>query len=198
MAVDVRSAFLALISTWIVLLSYRAFALRFEKTHWGKMMHNAKIGDRVRVKCLRLPIAGVESPKPRKAKTFEFTVGSREVTPGLSSGVAGMAPGDRRRLTLQPQDAFGPVLPCLIREIPRRRQSARLSLQVGKWLTHLEPISGHRERMRVVEIKDDFLVVDGNHPLAGAVIDLDVMLISVDPSAHANQSRQQFEMGGES
>lgn len=160
-------------------------------------MHNAKIGDRVRVKCLRMPIAGVEPNKQSKPKTFEFTVGSREVTPGLSTGVTGMAPGDRKRLTLQPQDGYGPVQPCLIREIPRRKLSARLSLQVGQWLTHLEPVSGHRERMRVVEIKKDVLVVDGNHPLAGAVIQLDVMLISVDPSAHANKNRQQFDMGGE-
>ena len=160
-------------------------------------MHNAKVGDRVRVKFLRLPIAGVESQQQRRAKTFEFTVGSREATPGLSKGVVGMAPGDRKRLTIPPQDAFGPVQPCLIREIPRRRLSARLSLQVGQWLTHLEPVSGLRERMRVVEIKEDVLVVDGNHPLAGAAIELDVMLISVDPSAHANKHRQQFDMGGE-
>lgn len=160
-------------------------------------MHNARIGDRVRVKCLRLPIEGGEPQKQSKSRTFEFTVGSREITPGLSKGVTGMAPGDRRRLTLEPHDAYGPVLPCLIREIPRRRFSARLSLQVGQWLTHLEPVSGIRERLRALEIKEDVLVVDGNHPLAGAVIELDVMLISVDPSAHANKTRQQFDMGGE-
>jgi FKBP-type peptidyl-prolyl cis-trans isomerase 2 len=160
-------------------------------------MHNSKIGDRVRVRCQRLPIAGVEPPTPRKAKTFEFTVGSREVTIGMSKGVTGMAPGERRKLTIQPQDAYGPVQPHLIREIPRRRLSERLKLHVGKWLTHVDPISGHRERIRVIEIGDDVLVVDGNHPLAGAVIELDVMLISVDPSPHANEHRQQFEMGGE-
>jgi len=160
-------------------------------------MHNAKLGDRVRVKCLRLPASRAESQKPRKARTFEFTVGSREVTPGLSQGVTDMAPGERKRLTLQPADAYGPVQACLIREIPRRRLSDRINLQVGKWLTHLEPVSGFRERMRVVEIKEDVLIVDGNHPLAGEVLELDVMLISVDPSAHANKERQQFEMGGE-
>ena len=160
-------------------------------------MHTAKVGDRVRVKCLRLRSAGAESKKQRKTKSLEFAVGSREVTRGLSWGVVDMAPGDRKRLTLQPQDAYGPVQPCLIREVPRRRLQERLALHVGKWLTHLEPVSGHRERMRIVEIKEDVLVVDGNHPLAGKVIELDVMLISVDPSAHANKRRQQFDMGGE-
>jgi peptidylprolyl isomerase len=161
------------------------------------MMHNAKVGDRVRVKCRRLPHATAEPQKPNKTKTFEFTVGSREVTPGLSSGVTGMAPGERKRLTLQPPEAYGPVQPCLIREIPRRRLSDRIVVNVGKRLTHFEPVSGIRERMRVVEIKEDVLVVDGNHPLAGQVIELDVLLVSVDPSPHANKSRPQYDVGGE-
>jgi FKBP-type peptidyl-prolyl cis-trans isomerase 2 len=161
-------------------------------------MHNARPGDRVRVKCRRVLNAAAEDLKPNKAKTFEFTVGSREVTHGLSRGVTGMAPGERKRLSLQPNEAYGPVQPCLIREIPRRRLSDRIVVTVGQRLTHFEPVSGIRERMRVVEIKDDVLIVDSNHPLAGQVIELDVLLISVDPSAHANESRPQFDVGGES
>jgi FKBP-type peptidyl-prolyl cis-trans isomerase 2 len=162
------------------------------------MMHHAKIGDRVRVKCRRLPPGDAGPPQPRKTRTFEFTVGGREVTPGLSKGVAGMAPGERKRLTLPPLEAFGPVQDCLIREIPRRRLSDRITVRLGQRLTHWEPVSGIRERLTVVEIRDDVLVVDGNHPLAGQVIELDVMVISVDPSAHANAGRPQFDMGGES
>lgn len=149
------------------------------------------------MKCLRIPVAGVEAQRRSNSKSFEFIVGSREVTHGLSWGVVGMAPGDHKRLTLQSQDAYGQAQPCLVREIPRRRLRERLTLRVGQWLAHIDPISGHRERMRVVEIKDDILVVDGNHPLAGTAIELDVMLISVDPSAHANKGRQQFDMGVE-
>jgi FKBP-type peptidyl-prolyl cis-trans isomerase 2 len=160
-------------------------------------MHNAKVGDRVRVQCLRLPVAGAVRQKPSKTKTFEFTVGGREVAPGLSDGVAGMAPGERKRLTLQPLEAYGPVLPCLIREIPRRRLSNRRDVQVGQRLTHVEPVSGIRQRMTVVAVNDDVLVVDGNHPLAGQVIELDVLVISVDPSSNANKSRPQFDLGGE-
>ena len=70
-------------------------------------------------------------------------------------------------------------------------------LEVGKWLTHIEPVSGLRERVRIVEVKPLSIVVDGNHPLAGEVVELDVMLISVDSSSHANKSKQQFDEGGE-
>jgi FKBP-type peptidyl-prolyl cis-trans isomerase 2 len=68
---------------------------------------------------------------------------------------------------------------------------------VGKWLTHIEPISGHRERVRIIEVNPRSIVVDGNHPLAGEVVELDVMLISVDSSSHANKAKQQFDEGGE-
>ena len=46
--------------------------------------------------------------------------------------------------------------------------------------------SGRRQRVRVVEINPDSVTVDGNHPLAGKVIELEVNLISLDSSANAN------------
>ena len=161
------------------------------------MSHKVKLGDRVRVKCLRVRNQRDARHKRRKPRTFEFTVGSREVLPGLSAGVEEMAPGDRKRLTLQPLEAYGPVQQCLIREIPRRRFPNRIALKTGKMLTRIEPVSGHREWVRIVELKLHWVVVDGNPPLAGEVVQLDVMLISVDSSSNANLNKQQFEMGGE-
>jgi FKBP-type peptidyl-prolyl cis-trans isomerase 2 len=66
-----------------------------------------------------------------------------------------------------------------------------------EWLTHVEPVSGHRERVRITEIKRNSVIVDGNHPLAGQIVELDLMLISVNSSSHANKTKQQFDVGGE-
>jgi FKBP-type peptidyl-prolyl cis-trans isomerase 2 len=38
--------------------------------------------------------------------------------------------------------------------------------------------------------------VDGNHPLAGKVIELEVSLLSLDSSADANKRNPQFDLGG--
>ena len=50
--------------------------------------------------------------KTRRSRPYrsvrEFTVGSRDVMPGISLGVVGMAPGEQKRFTLQPIDAYGP------------------------------------------------------------------------------------------
>ena len=117
---------------------------------------------------------------------------------GLSFGIAGMHQGDQKHLTLQPAEAYGAVQPRLIREIPRDRFPKQLTLRAGMQLTARDHSSGRRRRVRIVEIKPNCVLVDGNHPLAGMVIELDVLLISVDASADANRSKPQFDQGGES
>lgn len=156
-------------------------------------MHCAKLGDRVRVQYSRHQPA---TDRPNGPKVVEFTVGSRDVLRGLSLGVVDMAPGDRRRLTLQPQEAYGQVQSRLIREIPRQRFPTRLVLKVGQRLTRLNP-AGRRRQVRIVEIKPDTVVVDGNHVLAGKVVELEVTVVSVDSSSDANKRKQQFDLGGE-
>lgn len=161
-------------------------------------MHTAQIGDRVRIQYHRLRDQNVAGVKARGRNTCEFTVGSREVFTALSLGVVGMAPGDRKQLTLQPLEAYGKLQPKLVRQVPRERFPKHLDLQVGKRLTATRGIAGRRRRVTVVEIKADSVIVDGNHPLAGQVIKLEVCLISLDSSANANRTKPQFDMGSES
>ncbi len=165
-------------------------------------MHQAKMGDRVRVEYVRVRIEtngnGKALAKEPALKAVEFTVGGPEVLPGLSLGVIGMAAGDNKRLHLQPSEAFGPSIPCLIREIPRQRFPKRIRLRVGKKLSAVSKQTGRRRVVRIVKLEPGMVVVDGNHPLAGRAVVLDVRLISVDASAEANRLRPQFDVGGES
>ena len=146
-------------------------------------MTKAKLGDRVRVQYLGLLNDGTAAEKHRGRKVLEFTVGSKEVIPGISLGVVGMAKGEQKRLTLQPQDAYGAVRRKLIKEIPRQRFPTHLDLCVGKRLTSIGVTSGRRRRVQVVDIKPDTVVVDGNHPLAGKVLEVEVQLVSLHPVA---------------
>lgn len=161
-------------------------------------MHTAKLGDRVRIQYSRLPERAATPGGRHHQKTLEFTVGSRDVFRALSLSVVGMAPGDRKQLTLQPHEAYGDIRPKLIRQLPRERFPKRLALRVGKRLTVVHGIAGHRRRVTVVEIGPDLVTVDGNHPLAGKVVELEISLLSLDSSANANRGKPQFDMGGES
>jgi peptidylprolyl isomerase len=160
-------------------------------------MHTAKPGDRVRIQYSRLPERAAAPGGTRRQRTLEFIVGSRDVFPTLSFGVVGMAPGDRKQFTLQPHEAYGDVQPRLIRQIPRQKFPKHLLLHVGKRLTAVHGIAGSRRKVTVVEIQPDMVTVDGNHPLAGKVIELEVSLLTLDSSANANHSKPQFDTGGE-
>jgi len=161
-------------------------------------MHTANLGDRVRVEYVRTPEIVATTSKARVPKTCEFTVGGRDVSRSLSLGVVGMAPGDRKDLKLQPREAYGKVKRKLIRQVPRSRFPKHIELRVGKRLTAIEAATGLRRRVRVVKIGPDSVLLDGNHPLAGKVVELEICLISIDSSSDANRSKPQFDMGGES
>lgn len=163
-------------------------------------MTTAKLGDRVRVQYARVTpsrAAPSQTTSVRPAKQIEFIVGGHTVVRGLSLGVVGMTQGDQKRLQLDPEQAYGLAQERLVREIPRARLPQHLDLRIGSRLTALVKSTGRRRMVRVVEIKPDAVVVDGNHRLAGQAITLDITLISVDSSADANRSKPQFDAGGE-
>lgn len=145
------------------------------------VMNKAKLGDRVKVQYDGLLTDGIARKKKHPGtRVLEFIVGSEEVISGISLGVIGMAEGQQKRLTLQPEDAYGSVRPKLIKEISRRRFPSHLDLQVGKRLSVTSPVSGRRRRVMVMEIKPNTVIVDGNHPLAGKVLQVEVQLLSLD------------------
>jgi len=160
-------------------------------------MHTAQLGDRVRIQYSRLPQRAAARGVSHGQKTLEFTVGSREVFPTLSFGVIGMAPGERKQFTLQPHEAYGKIKRKLVRKIPRTGFPQQLVLKVGKRLTVVRGIAGRRRRVTVVEIRPDSVIVDGNHPLAGKVVELEVSLLSLDSSSNSNQRKPQFDLGGQ-
>jgi peptidylprolyl isomerase len=161
-------------------------------------MTKAKIGDRVRIQYCRLPEQAGTLGGTEHQRTLEFTVGGREVFRSLSVGVIGMAPGERRQFKLQPHEGYGAVKRKLVRQVPRKRIPGHIELYIGKRLTIARGIVGLPRRVTVVEIRPDAVIVDGNHPLAGKAIDLEVYLLSLDSSSNANRGKQQFDMGGES
>ncbi|MBI3466285.1 MAG: FKBP-type peptidyl-prolyl cis-trans isomerase [Planctomycetes bacterium] len=143
-------------------------------------MNRAKLGDRVRVQYLGLLEDGTATEKNRGRRVLQFIVGSKDVIPGISLGVVGMAKGEEKRLTIEPKDAYGAVRRKLIKEIPRQRFPTHLDLCVGKRLTSIGVTSGRRRRVQVVAIKPDTVVVDGNHPLAGKVLEVELQLVSLN------------------
>jgi FKBP-type peptidyl-prolyl cis-trans isomerase 2 len=160
-------------------------------------MPAVQLGDRVRVQYCRPPCQPSSPPNDSSTKVLEFTVGTSSVLAGISTGVVGMVPGEQKHFTLQPSEAYGPIQPELIREIPRDQFPRRLPLRIGRRLAATSIQSKRGRRLRVIEIRPQSVIVDGNHRLAGQVVEIEVLLILVDSSSEANRSEPQFDLGGQ-
>jgi len=143
-------------------------------------MRAAQLGDRVRVQYSRISPSGRGTDKRPGRKTCEFVVGGTEVFPTLSTGVVGMSPGNCKQLLLQPLEAYGKVQRKLIRRVSRQHLPPDLVVRVGMQLATMDPISGRRRRVKVIAVQPDCVLVDGNHPLAGTAIQLEVKLLSLN------------------
>jgi FKBP-type peptidyl-prolyl cis-trans isomerase 2 len=142
-------------------------------------MTTVRLGDRVEVQYLRLINGGEATQPEREGKVLEFVVGSKRVIPGISFGVVGMVEGEEKRLTLSPKDAYGAVHPTLIQEVARKRFPSHLQLQVGQRLAAKKPSSGRRRQVKVLEVRPDSVLVDGNHPLAGRTLEVQLHLVAL-------------------
>lgn len=153
-------------------------------------MQEAQFGDRVRIQYSRLRKHVAAGAEPRAPKVLEFTVGSSDIIPSVSLGVVGMSPGDRKEFKLQPQETNGRVPAGLARQKRPLRAPKQMKLRMVK--PQAAVIAASNQPGRATD------VVSRSEPvLAGDVIELEVMLLSLDSSSNANQNLPQFDLGGE-
>jgi FKBP-type peptidyl-prolyl cis-trans isomerase SlyD len=94
-----------------------------------------------------------------------FMFGKGQIIPGLENGIANMAIGEKADVLVKPADAYGELNPDAQQEVPKD-QFAGIELTEGMTL-YGQGEDGGTVQVTVKEIKDDTVVIDFNHPLAG-------------------------------
>jgi FKBP-type peptidyl-prolyl cis-trans isomerase SlyD len=122
--------------------------------------------------------SGEEVDRSPDNQPFSFITGSRQVVPGLEKGMMGMAVGDRSKISVEPEDAYGPVNPELIGDVPRDQFPGEMELKPGMMFQSQGPDGMMLANIK--EIKDEnTVVIDLNHPLAGKNLHFDVNVVEV-------------------
>lgn len=111
------------------------------------------------------------------AKPLTFIQGSHNIIPGLESALDGMKVGESKQVTVTPEDAYGFVNEDSISEI-EKTYIPEDSLKVGAVLQGQSP-DGRVIIARVVEIMEETVMLDYNHPLAGKTLNFDVEIMDV-------------------
>lgn len=102
----------------------------------------------------------------------QYIQGRHEVLPALEQALTGMTPGEKKRVDLPPDQAFGPYDEK--KKLTISRDQLPSDLRPGTVLRNPEG-----QPFTVVELSDSNAVVDYNHPLAGKHLVFDVKIIDV-------------------
>jgi FKBP-type peptidyl-prolyl cis-trans isomerase 2 len=113
--------------------------------------------------------SNVDSGQP-----FEYVQGGGQILPALEAALEGLSENDKKSVKLAAEDAYGPVNAEAFQEVPRDRIPDE-ALSVGTQLS----APGYEGPIRVHEVKDDSVVLDFNHPLAGQALTFDIRVVSV-------------------
>lgn len=106
-----------------------------------------------------------------------FTVGDGNLGPGFEKALSGLRAGDCRVLDIPASEGFGDWQPGNVQVFPRHL-FLDTELSVGLVMSFAD--KGRSELPGVVkELRDDEVVVDFNHPLAGRDLLFEVDIISV-------------------
>jgi len=138
-----------------------------------------KDGDKVKVNYTGTFEDGTEFDSSEGREPLEVTVGSGQVIPGFEMGLLGMAVGDKKTITITPEEGYGQIREDLIADVPKSQFPPELNLTVGQQLQSQQP-DGRVMNVTVKDIKDTMVTIDANHPLAGKTLLFDVELVEIE------------------
>lgn len=104
--------------------------------------------------------------------------GHNGIIPGLENELTGKGQGDSLQVVVQPQDGYGEFNPQLLQQVPREAFQGVESIEPGMQF-QAQGEGGQAQMVVVREVTDEAVLVDGNHPLAGQVLNFDVTIESV-------------------
>ncbi len=113
----------------------------------------------------------------------EFLVGGGDLLPAIDRALQGHPAGAELHLNLEPEDAFGDYDENLVFLAPRKTmpEAVEEGMLIEAASLPAEVVEGAQPDtlLTVTELYPEHAVLDGNHPLAGISLRLDVKVVAV-------------------
>jgi FKBP-type peptidyl-prolyl cis-trans isomerase SlpA len=107
-------------------------------------------------------------------------VGSGDLPQGLEEALIGLSKGDKKAITLPPSKSFGQKRKNVTTEVPKSMFEEEEKLTRNA-LVELISKEGVRHMVSVHEVKENSVILDLNHPLAGQTLAVDIEVVEIFP-----------------
>ena len=141
-------------------------------------MAQVKKGDKIKVHYHGKLTSGETFDSSAGREPLEFEVGSGMVIKGFDDGVTGMSVGEKKTVNIPFNEAYGEKKPEMIIEMPKDRFPKDMEIEVDMPLG-MSDQEGQQFEVTIVEIKDDVVMLDANHRLAGQDLVFDLELVEI-------------------
>ena len=141
-------------------------------------MKQVKEGDLVKVHYTGKLVNGEQFDSSIGREPLEFTVGAGQMIKGFDNAMPGMSLGEKKTINIAPEDGYGHRSEEAIIEFPKENVPADMVLEPGMPL-NLSNQNGQPVPVIVVEVKDDVIIFDANHFLAGQELIFDIELVEI-------------------
>ena len=121
---------------------------------------------------------GTELDRADKSSPFTFLYGSGQMIPGLEKELEGLGIGDKKDVTVPPQEGYGELNPQLKMQVDRANFPKDADIKPGMQFEG-QGDGGTRTVFTVKAVVGDKIDVDGNHPLAGETLHFSVEITEV-------------------
>lgn len=141
-------------------------------------MAQVKSGDTVRVHYHGKLTNGTTFDSSEGRDPLEFTVGSGQVIKGFDDAMLDMNVGEKKTVNIPVDQAYGQRNDDMMMEYPRSEFPADMTPEVGMEL-HMSDNMGNVFPVVIAEVKEENVLLDANHPLAGEDLVFEIELVSI-------------------
>jgi peptidylprolyl isomerase len=142
-------------------------------------METVKSGDTVKVHYHGRLTDGTTFDSSEGRDPLEFQVGSGQVIKGFDEGVTAMGIGEKKTVHIPVNEAYGERSEEMVVEFPKSNFPPELAPEIGMQLT-MTNNEGQQIPVVIIEVKEEIVVLDANHPLAGQDLVFDLELVSIN------------------
>jgi len=122
-----------------------------------------------------------DSTDMHDGEPLEFIAGAGQMISGFDKAVIGMEKGDKKKFRLEAEEAYGMRDPNAIQKIPKSQFPPDQEPKPGMLLQIQQAHGDHNHTIiaEIINVDDEMVTIDLNHPMAGKALNFDIEIIEV-------------------